>query len=88
MGPGKMGLLHRELALTLSSVANAPYKQIRSIWMESSFGSKSELISLLSRSNSAFTSAKPREKRLRKLKELAERKEYQKLVKDITLKKF
>lgn len=83
----------RELALTLSSAANAPYKQIRSIWMESAFDTRPELISLFSGSNFVFTSPKPREKseelkeRLRKLKELAERKEYQELVKDITPKK-
>ncbi|TYI70021.1 hypothetical protein E1A91_D08G192600v1 [Gossypium mustelinum] len=80
----------RELALTLSSAANAPYKQIRSIWMESVFDTRPGLISLFSGSNFVFTSPKPREKseelkeRLRKLKELAERKEYQELVKDIT----
>ncbi|KAL1087513.1 hypothetical protein V6Z11_D08G188400 [Gossypium hirsutum] len=83
----------RELALTLSSAANAPYKQIRSIWMESVFDTRPGLISLFSGSNFVFTSPKPREKseelkeRLRKLKELAERKEYQELVKDITPKK-
>ncbi|KAG8475700.1 hypothetical protein CXB51_032413 [Gossypium anomalum] len=67
----------QELTLTLSSAANASPR----------------LISLFSGSNFVFTCPKPREKseelkeRLRKLKELAERKEYQELVKDITPKK-
>ncbi|KAK8650317.1 hypothetical protein V6N13_139962 [Hibiscus sabdariffa] len=83
----------RELALTLSSATNASYKQIRSIWIESNAATRPGLISLFSGSNFVFASPKPREKseelkeRLRKLKEQAERKEYQELVKDITPKK-
>ncbi|KAL4339228.1 hypothetical protein GQ457_08G025090 [Hibiscus cannabinus] len=85
----------RELALSLSSATrtNASYKQIRSIWIDSNAATRPPLISLFSGSNFVFASPKPREKseelkeRLRKLKEQAERKEYQELVKDITPKK-
>ncbi|XVF13646.1 hypothetical protein REPUB_Repub08aG0225700 [Reevesia pubescens] len=83
----------RELALTFSSRTSAPYKQIRSIWIGLDVDTRPDLISLFSGSNFVFASAKPREKseelkeRLRKLKEIAERKEYQELVKDITPKK-
>ncbi|XVE65312.1 hypothetical protein DITRI_Ditri07aG0170900 [Diplodiscus trichospermus] len=83
----------RELALTLSSRTSAPYKHIRSIWVGSNVETKPGLISLFSGSNFVLSSPKPREKseelkeRLRKLKEIAERKEYQELVKDITPKK-
>ncbi|XVF52334.1 hypothetical protein PTKIN_Ptkin05aG0010400 [Pterospermum kingtungense] len=83
----------RELALTLSSRTDAPYQQIRSIWVGSHADTKPRLLSLFSGSNFVFSSPKPPEKseelkeRLRKLKEIAERKEYQELVKDITPKK-
>ncbi|XP_022737092.1 uncharacterized protein LOC111289981 [Durio zibethinus] len=83
----------RELALTLSSRTTAPYKQIRSIWVESDVDSRPGLLSLFSGSNFVFSSPKPREKseelkeRLRKLQEISERKEYQELVKDITPEK-
>ncbi|MFQ6662812.1 hypothetical protein Gotur_030538, partial [Gossypium turneri] len=42
--------------------ANAPYKQIRSIWIESTFNTRPRLISLFSGSNFVFTSLKTREK--------------------------
>ncbi|KAK6246634.1 ATPase [Theobroma cacao] len=83
----------RQLALNLSSRTNAPYKPIRSIWIGSDVGTRPKLISLFSGSDFVFTSPKLREKseelkqRLRKLKEIAERKEYEDLVKDITPKK-
>ncbi|XVE57419.1 hypothetical protein DITRI_Ditri04bG0089500 [Diplodiscus trichospermus] len=83
----------QQLAFILSALANAPYKQIRSIWIESDADTRAGLISLFSGSDFVFASPKPREKseelkeRLRKLKEIAERKDYQELVKDITPKK-
>ncbi|OMO93298.1 ATPase, vacuolar ER assembly factor, Vma12 [Corchorus olitorius] len=83
----------RKLALTLSSQSNAPYKHINSIWVGSDVHTRPSLKSLFSGSGFVFDSPKPREKsaelqeRLRKLQELAERKEYQELVKDITPKK-
>ncbi|XP_039000515.1 uncharacterized protein LOC120126373 isoform X2 [Hibiscus syriacus] len=83
----------QELALALSSATDASYKQIRSLWIQSDVEARPGLISLFSGSNFVFASPKPREKseelkeRLRKLKEQAERREYQELVKDITPKK-
>ncbi|KAE8673301.1 hypothetical protein F3Y22_tig00111794pilonHSYRG00045 [Hibiscus syriacus] len=83
----------RELAVALSSATNASYKQIRSLWIQSDVETRPALISLFSGSNFVFASPKPREKseelkeRLSKLKEQAERREYQELVKDITPKK-
>lgn len=52
----------RELAFTLSSRTNAPYKQIRSIWIVSDVDTRPGLISLFSGSNFVFPSPKPREK--------------------------
>lgn len=57
----------RELALTLSSRTNAPYKQIRSIWVGSHADTKPGLISLFSGSNFVFSSPKPREKVKKKI---------------------
>ena len=52
----------RELALSLSSRTNVPYKQIRSIWVGSDVDTKPGLISLFDGSNFVFSSPKPREK--------------------------
>ncbi|KAK8484117.1 hypothetical protein V6N13_122621 [Hibiscus sabdariffa] len=87
------GLRELALALALSPATNASYRQIRSLWIASNVETRPRLISLFSGSNFVLTSPKPREKseelreRLRKLKEQAERREYQELVKDITPKK-
>lgn len=89
-------LLPQDLRLTavdLSSQSSVPYKALRSIWFSSKPDTRPELLSLFSGTDFIFISPKPREKseelkaRLRKLEELAERKAYEELVKDITPKK-
>ncbi|KAF7138601.1 hypothetical protein RHSIM_Rhsim07G0128700 [Rhododendron simsii] len=86
----------RQSAADLSSHFSVPYKALRSIWFASKPDTRPELLRLFSGSNFVFTCPKPREKaspseelkaRLRKLEELAERKEYEELVKDITPRK-
>ncbi|GMN30546.1 hypothetical protein TIFTF001_002857 [Ficus carica] len=80
----------REIASDLSSRTNVPYKSLRALWSASDVASRPNLIQLLSGSDFVLTSPKTREKseelkaRLRKLAEMAERKEYAELVKDIT----
>ncbi|KAK1368230.1 ATPase, vacuolar ER assembly factor, Vma [Heracleum sosnowskyi] len=70
-----------------------PYTSLRSIWFSSDPSTRPELLSLLRGSTLIFPSPKPREKseelkvRLRKLEEVAERKAYDELVKDITPRK-
>ncbi|KAI8546867.1 hypothetical protein RHMOL_Rhmol07G0152800 [Rhododendron molle] len=83
----------RQSAADLSSHSSVPYKALRSIWFASKPDARPELLRLFSGSDFIFTCPKPREKseelkaRLRKLEELAERKEYEELVKDITPRK-
>lgn len=83
----------RQIASDLSFQGNVPYKSLRALWFASRPSTRPALIQLFSGSEFVFTSPKPREKseelkaRLKKLAELAERNEYQELVKDITPKK-
>lgn len=83
----------RDLASDLSSRADLPYKSLREIWFASRPETRPGWARLLSGSHFVFTSPKPREKseelkaRLRKLSEMAEKKAYEELVKDITPKK-
>ncbi|MCL7024468.1 hypothetical protein MKW94_026240 [Papaver nudicaule] len=80
----------RQLSSNLLSQPSIPYKPLRTIWSETLPSTKPDLHHLFSGSNLVFTSPKPREKskelqeRLNKLSELAERREYRELVKDIT----
>ncbi|AED96286.1 unnamed protein product [Arabidopsis thaliana] len=83
----------RGIASDLRSKNTIPYKLLRAIWTGSDPSTRPDLLGLFSGSNFVFTSPKPREKseelklRLVKLREIAERKEYAELVKDITPKK-
>ncbi|XP_065878716.1 uncharacterized protein [Euphorbia lathyris] len=85
-----LSLQLRDLASDLIPQTNLPYNSLRTIWIASQPSIRPHLTSLLSGSELIFISPKPREKseelkaRLRKLEELAERKAYQELVKDIT----
>ncbi|KAL2900041.1 Heat-inducible transcription repressor HrcA, partial [Bienertia sinuspersici] len=82
----------RQSALSLSSQQSLPYQSLRSIWTASDPTTRPSLSLLLRGSSFLLTSPKPREKseelkaRLRKLEDLAERKAYAELVKDITPK--
>ncbi|KAL3645548.1 hypothetical protein CASFOL_010728 [Castilleja foliolosa] len=83
----------RDLSSSLIINSTVPYKSLKTIWFGSRRETRPDLSSLLHGSNFIFTSPKPREKseelkvRLKKLEELAERKEYDELVKDITPRK-
>ncbi|KAL0734537.1 hypothetical protein Bca4012_010747 [Brassica carinata] len=83
----------RDIASDLRSRKTVPYKLLRGIWTGSDPSTRPDLLGLFSGSEFVFTSPKPREKseelklRLLKLREIAERKEYAELVKDITPKK-
>ncbi|XP_010530042.1 PREDICTED: uncharacterized protein LOC104806716 [Tarenaya hassleriana] len=83
----------RDIASDLRSKNAVPYKLFRAIWAESDPSTRPDLLGLFNGADFVFTSPKPREKseelqkRLQKLRELAERREYQELVKDITPKK-
>lgn len=83
----------RETASDLSSQTSVPYKSIRNLWSEASPSTRPDLLHLFSGSNFVLSTPKPREKseelkaRLKKLSDLAERKAYNELVKDITPKK-
>ncbi|KAI3956893.1 hypothetical protein MKX01_000927 [Papaver californicum] len=80
----------RQTASNLFSQPSIPYKSLRNIWSESLPSTRPNLLHLFSGSNFVFPSPKPREKskelqeRLKKLSDLAERREYKELVKDIT----
>ncbi|KAI3963299.1 hypothetical protein MKW92_049561 [Papaver armeniacum] len=80
----------RQIASNLLSQPSIPYKSLRNIWSESLPSTRPDLLHLFSGSNFVFSSPKPREKskelqeRLKKLSDLAERREYKELVKDIT----
>ncbi|PSR89246.1 Bifunctional UDP-N-acetylglucosamine transferase and deubiquitinase [Actinidia chinensis var. chinensis] len=83
----------RKTASDLSTRPSVPYKSLRPVWFGSEPSTRPDLLRLFSGSDFVFASPKPREKseelkaRLRKLEELAERKAYDELVKDITPKK-
>ncbi|CAE6237393.1 unnamed protein product [Arabidopsis arenosa] len=83
----------REIATDLRSKNTVPYRLLRALWTGSDPSTRPDLLGLCSGSDFVFTSPKPREKteelklRLLKLREIAERKEYAELVKDITPKK-
>ncbi|KAJ4829394.1 hypothetical protein Tsubulata_014537 [Turnera subulata] len=80
----------RDLASSLCSQDSIHYSSLRSIWVGSSPSARPELIRLFCGTQFLLTSPKPREKseelkaRLKKLEEMAERKAYEELVKDIT----
>ncbi|KAI4328056.1 hypothetical protein L6164_020449 [Bauhinia variegata] len=80
----------RQSAADLIWVSNVPYAPLRAIWMASDPSTRPDLIRLFSGTHFVFNSPKPREKseelkeRLKKLEDLAERKTYKELVKDIT----
>lgn len=83
----------RQIASSLSlQPPSVPYKPLRSIWVASDPSSRPALSTLLSGSQFILNSPQPREKseelkaRLKKLEEVAERKAYKELVKDITRK--
>ncbi|KAL0538115.1 hypothetical protein IC582_027114 [Cucumis melo] len=83
----------RQIASDLASQRNIPYKLLRAIWFATESSTRPDLLRLLAGSEFVFTSPKPREKseelkaRLKKLADVAERKAYQELVKDIAPKK-
>ncbi|CAG7909836.1 unnamed protein product [Brassica rapa] len=83
----------RDIASDLRSRNTVPYNLLRAIWTGSDPSTRPALLGLFSGSGFVFTSPKPREKseelklRLLKLREIAERKEYAELVKDITPRK-
>ncbi|XP_010445426.1 PREDICTED: uncharacterized protein LOC104728092 [Camelina sativa] len=83
----------RGIASDLRSKNTVQYKLLRAIWTGSDPSTRPDLLGLFSGSGFVFNSPKPREKseelklRLVKLREIAERKEYAELVKDITPKK-
>ncbi|MCL7050940.1 hypothetical protein MKW94_027755 [Papaver nudicaule] len=80
----------RGIASNLSSQPSIPYKSLRNIWSECPPSTRPNLLRLFCGSNFVISSPKPREKskeleeRLKKLSDLAERREYKELVKDIT----
>ncbi|KAK9095512.1 hypothetical protein Scep_026981 [Stephania cephalantha] len=80
----------QRVALDFSSQSSISYKCLRNLWSASSPSTRPKLQQLLYGSDFVFISPKPREKsqelkaRLRKLEDLAERKAYRELVKDIT----
>ncbi|XP_068651164.1 uncharacterized protein [Aristolochia californica] len=80
----------REIASNLYSQDSIPYRSLKSLWGASEPCTRPKLLHLISGSGFIFLSPKPREKseelkeRLQKLTELAERKAYNELVKDIT----
>lgn len=83
----------RSLATDLSIRSTVHYRSLRSIWFAYPVGSRPSLSHLFAGSEFALSSPKPREKseelkrRLKKLEEMAERKAYAELVKDIAPKK-
>ncbi|KAF3449420.1 hypothetical protein FNV43_RR10148 [Rhamnella rubrinervis] len=83
----------QQIASDLSSKSNVPYKFLRALWFASNAASRPSLAQLLAGSDIVLASPKPREKseelkaRLSKLADMAERKAYEELVKDITPKK-
>ncbi|OIW04696.1 hypothetical protein TanjilG_06762 [Lupinus angustifolius] len=80
----------RQTSSDLLSKSDIPYEPLRAVWFASDPSTRPELNRLFSGTRFVFSSPKPREKseelkaRLKKLEEIAERKAYQELVKDIT----
>ncbi|KAI3505363.1 hypothetical protein L1887_27470 [Cichorium endivia] len=81
----------RQIASSLSlQPSSVPYKSLRSIWIASDPSTRPALSAVVTGSHFILNSPQPREKseelkaRLRKLEEVAERKAYKELVKDIT----
>ncbi|KAI4372390.1 hypothetical protein MLD38_010628 [Melastoma candidum] len=83
----------RRVASDLSSLREVPYRSLRDVWSSSDPSRRPDLARLLRGSGFVLESPKPREKseelkaRLRKLSEIAEKKAYEELVKDIAPKK-
>lgn len=83
----------RQTSSDLLSQSEVPYAPLRAVWMASDPSTRPDLTRLFSGTQFVFSSPKPREKseelkaRLKKLEEIAERKAYQELVKDIAPKK-
>ncbi|KAL1348175.1 hypothetical protein AAHE18_07G060800 [Arachis hypogaea] len=83
----------RHTSADLLSQSELSYEPLRSVWMASDPSTRPELTQLFSGTRFVFSSPKPRQKseelksRLKKLQDLAERKAYQELVKDIAPKK-
>jgi len=79
----------RELASALSSEPDVPYRSLRAIWCAAPPDARPPLRGLLRGADFVLPSPKPREKsdelkaRLEKLREMQERKEYAKLVRDV-----
>ncbi|KAI3703504.1 hypothetical protein L1987_73628 [Smallanthus sonchifolius] len=80
-----------QIASSLShQPSSVPYRSLRSIWIASDPSTRPDLRALLTGSQFVLNSPQPREKseelkaRLRKFEEVAERKAYKELVKDIT----
>ncbi|XP_027366842.1 uncharacterized protein LOC113873072 [Abrus precatorius] len=95
-GASNDATLSDELRQTSSDLllrSEIPYASLRALWMASDPSTRPDLTRLFSGTHFVFSSPKPREKseelkaRLKKLQDLAERKEYQELVKDIAPKK-
>ncbi|KAG4983983.1 hypothetical protein AAZX31_10G201500 [Glycine max] len=89
----KDATLSDELQRTSSDLllqSEIPYVPFRTVWMASDPSTRPDLTRLFSGTRFIFSSPKPREKseelkaRLKKLEDIAERKAYQELVKDIT----
>ncbi|CAK8573204.1 unnamed protein product [Lathyrus sativus] len=82
----------RQTSSELLIQSEIPYEPLRAVWIASDPSTRPELIRLLSGTGFVFSSPKPREKseelkaRLKKLEDLAERKAYKELVKDIAPK--
>ncbi|XP_057427158.1 uncharacterized protein LOC130720526 [Lotus japonicus] len=82
----------RQSSSDLLRQSDVPYAPLRAVWIASDPSTRPELTRLFSGTRFVFSSPKPREKseelkeRLRKLEDLAERKAYQELVKDIAPK--
>ncbi|RZC44505.1 hypothetical protein C5167_037470 [Papaver somniferum] len=80
----------RQISSTLLTQHSIPYKSLRQIWSKSLPSARPNLLHLFSGSSFVFSSPEPREKskqlqeRLKKLSDLAERREYKELVKDIS----
>lgn len=83
----------RDLASDLSSQGSVPYRSLRSVWSSLPASTRPSITGIFSGAEFVFASPKPRVKsedlkeRLRKLSEMAERKEYEELVKDVVPKK-
>ncbi|XP_004496325.1 uncharacterized protein [Cicer arietinum] len=82
----------RQTSSDLLIQSELPYEPLRAVWIASHPSTRPDLTRLLSGTRFVFSSPKPREKseelkaRLKKLEDLAERKAYKELVKDITPK--